>query len=861
MKRNNIDPNTLLDRAVEAIRDEAVDQSVVDAAAARVRESLSTRASAEPVAAAASVTHIRGCDDVQALIPSYLAGGVADARKLLFEDHMRECVPCRKALKAARTGESPAARPAHVSKAAPRPRRTAPVRWAIAAGLVAAFAVLPVAKYLGPFGGSLATVVEAADGPVYEVEGVSTRQLAAGDTLAAGERLRTARDAGAVLRLDNGVRVELRERSELAIAESGSGATIRLDRGNVIVTAPASAGRIYVATPASLVTVEGSTVAVTSGTKGTRVSTVEGRAQVDSAGVYRLIGPGEQFASSPSIEPVSVARDVSWSRDASKYSEALAALRTEIDATALAGELRTSTRLLDLAPEGTVFYAAIPNISAGLAEASDLLQRRLSENPALAEWWQQEHSANHRAGLDLAVQTIRELGAFIGPEIAVAVSLDRSGGPGAPLVLAELKDAAGFRAALERHLGAVGEASKIQVVESVASAKTGAADGLTIVAGGDLLAISPSLDLLAGVTGGAHGFTSSPFYTRLADEYRDGVAFLLAADLERIVAAPGFKKDAKETDALDRLGVTGLRYFVVKQRMDGTTSNASATLTFDGQRRGIASWLAAPGPVGALQYISPDANVVAAFVVEQPAALVDDMLGFIGSDDPEGLAELRRFETENNVSFRDDVAASLGGEFAFAVDGPVLPTPSWKMVFEVNDATRLQTAFERFVDAANREAAAAGRPTLAISRAEDGGRTYFTLATPETSMEVVYTFTDGYMIAAPSRVLVDRAIRYRESGYTILTAPRFTAALPADGQTSFSALVYQDLTPLLEKVPGTGLPDTSMLPTLAYAYAREDRIEFGANGKGAPLGLSPATLLGVPGSGGLKDLMKQAVKG
>ena len=34
-----------------------------------------------------------------------------------------------------------------------------------------------------------------------------------------------------------------------------------------------------------------------------------------------------------------------------------------------------------------------------------------------------------------------------------------------------------------------------------------------------------------------------------------------------------------------------------------------------------------PEPMGSLEYISPDANVVAGFVVKDPAALVDDLLG------------------------------------------------------------------------------------------------------------------------------------------------------------------------------------------------------------------------------------------
>jgi hypothetical protein len=431
-------------------------------------------------------------------------------------------------------------------------------------------------------------------------------------------------------------------------------------------------------------------------------------------------------------------------------------------------------------------------------------------------------------------------------------------------VLAELKDATAFRAALERRIATLGGAP-VRIVDDLATAAADHPEELTVWVRGDLLAVSPSVDALRGIATAAsapdaNAFRATPFYARLADEYREGVALLLAADLERIFASTASKKERSNQEALSRLGLTDLRYFIVKQRMDGGASNASAVLTFDGQPHGIASWLAAPGPVGALEYISPDANVVAAFVVREPAALVDDLFGFMSSVDPQALESLRRFEGTNGVSLRDDVAASLGGEFAFAVDGPVLPTPSWKVVLEVNDPSRLQTAFERTIDAANRELAAGGKPGMALTRAEADGRTYFTLTSASSQTEMHYTFTDGYLIAAPSQALVDRAIRYRESGYTILHAPRFTAALPQDGQANFSAVVYHDLAPLLAQVPGN-VPAANMLPTLAYAYARDDRIEFGASGDGAPFGFSPATLLGVPGSTGLQGLLEHALHG
>jgi hypothetical protein len=872
MNKDHTNLDSLVDAAAEAMRNEQVDRSVVDAAAARVAARLA--GSAASAAPARPSARIEGCADFQSHIDSYVAGTVTDARRLLLEDHTRECLVCRKALKAARTGATVEATRPMTSKAAPRLRRTVPVRWAIAAGLVAAFGVLPATRLL-PFG-SFEAVVEAADGPVYEVDRTSTRELAVGTRVEAGERIRTAREAGAVIRLEDDTRVELRERSELVLSRSANATTIRLDRGDIIVEA--AGDKVYVATPTCLVDATSATVAVTSGTKGSRVSTVRGAVHVDSAGQAAEVRAGEQFASSPSIEPVPVAREVAWSRDADKHATALAelaALRRDVDATLLRSESRTSTRLLDVAPAGTVFYVAMPNLSDELADANRLMKERIAQNPALAEWWQQEGASENREDVDRAIETVRELGAFLGPELVVAVSRDASGAPGAPVVLAEVADAAGFRASLERHAAAIPQVEgkpALRIVDTAAGVDN--AETLSVLVRGDVVAVSPSGDALRGVEAAAaapeaNAFRATPFHGRIAAEYAAGVSFLVAADLRSVAS-----EAVSEEKGLERLGVTDLQYFIVRQSMDGERSNARAVLTFDEQRRGIASWLAAPGPMGALRYISPDANVVAAFVVEEPAALVDDIFAFVGTSDPEALAGLRKFEAENGMNIRDDFAAPLGGEFAFALDGPVLPTPSWKMVFEVNDPARLQASLERAIDAVNRHLAAEGKPGVSLTRADSDDRAFYTIASSTGAGEVHYTFADGYLIAGPSKALLDRALSYRESDYTILSSQRFRAALPEDGQANFSALVYQDLGRLVAAAAQT-LPTeqadaetrkaigdlaANSLPSLAYAYAYDDRIEFATGGGDGTFGFSPSMLLGVPG-GGIGGLLDKVVNG
>src|SRR5258706_3641946 len=80
------------------------------------------------------------------------------------------------------------------------------------------------------------------------------------------------------------------------------------------------------------------------------------------------------------------------------------------------------------------------------------MQERISQNPALREWWGKEQSGNHGPNVEQVVGTIREFGDYLGDEIAVSVSMDEKGEPVSPLVLAELKNSDGFRQFLEQQM-------------------------------------------------------------------------------------------------------------------------------------------------------------------------------------------------------------------------------------------------------------------------------------------------------------------------------------------------------------------------------------------------------------------------
>ena len=893
MKRSSKELNDILDRATAGIRSERLDQSVVESAAERVRAKLSNeRATAS--APAAHVDHIRNCDDFQHLIPEYMSGALSPARSLLFEDHTHECIPCRKALKEARYGV--ASKPWQPAASKTSASRRTVVRWAIAATIIVGIGVVSLTSYDRFLRGADAfhMVVHAMDGQAYIVSDTKTEALKVGEEIKAGAKVRTAKDAGAVVRLPDGSLIEMRERSEFSVSDGSQGTTIHLDRGNIIVQAAKQqrSRHLYVQTDDCLVSVIGTVFSVNNGTKGSRVSVVQGEVHVEHGGKQDVLKPGDQVATNASIESVPVKDEIAWSRDAERYKTILAdaeALRKEIDERAPRPGVRYSTRLLDMISDDTVFYVAIPNLSETLAESNKIIQERLAQNPELSQWWDKEQASSRgNEEWDKVISKIAEFGAQLGDEIVVTAQLAKTGKgePDGPLVLTTVKDPAGFRNYVEGQLSTLSANSKkapgVRFVEDpmteMKAAAANTSTDLFVWINGDVLAASPKLEFLQRVeanvkTASAGQSVEGSFRSRIADVYREGAGFIIAADLQRFIAQSK-GSDAKANGALDRLGITNLKYFIAEMKEDQGKAFNRAVLSFSDTSHGIASWLAAPGPMGALEFISPDASVVAAFVVKEPVALVDDLLGTLNTVDPKFSEHLTQFQTETGLDIRKDFAAPLGGEFAFAIDGPVLPTPSWKMVFEVYDPAHLQQTFERVVDKMNELAAREGKKGFQWDRSDIGGLTYYTLKSLDFGLEVNYTYTNGYLVAGPSRALIDRAVKYHESGYTLLHSPRFVAALPEDKQANFSALIYQNLAPVLggiaKRVGGVteNLPEgqgaepqvTSRGPVLAYAYAQGDRISFALNGEDGPVGLKPSSLIGMPGSFGLRNIIEHSVR-
>jgi hypothetical protein len=432
-------------------------------------------------------------------------------------------------------------------------------------------------------------------------------------------------------------------------------------------------------------------------------------------------------------------------------------------------------------------------------------------------------------------------------------------------VIATLKNEASFRALVEKEMAGLTRQGEVpfrlvggpsDVPSDVRTDGSPAHPALYLMTMGDLMLAGTgrsALEALAGaVAAGQGGFAGTPLRAELAAAYRDGAVWLGGADVATLVART-VRTDASDArQAFALTGLAGAKYLVVEGDGEGEASTLHATLVFDGPRQGALAWLAEPSPMGALRFISPDATFAVAAVVKDPVEMLDESYALLG-ERAAGIKEsLDKLGAELGLDVRADLLAPLGGEFVFALDGPVLPTPAWKVAAEVYDPQRLQRTIELAVAKAAARATEQQRPVPVLTSAEEGGRTYYQVASQPPTMEIHYTFADGYMIAASQRTLLTQALANARAGITLAASPAFVSRLPRDGHANVSGLVWRDTGRLLSAFSSLPMPDETKAvlgaldggPMLDVAYGEADRITVAGARRSLTRMLLPALLGG-----------------
>ena len=802
--------NQDFDRLVNSIRDDAPDAETARAAADRVRERLGAGD--------------EFCVQFRADFESYRTGKLAEGRRMLVEDHLHSCVACRR--------EYSGAKNVLVIPARRRPVNRRLVWAAAAAVLIGALAIGGYAlspridRAMAP-SGARGTVASVA-GTLVLVSEAATMPLALGAEIAEGQEIRTGKGSRAVIRLRDGSLVEMAERSDLALSERWSGKTIRLARGSVLVQAAKQRrGRLEVATPDSLVSVKGTIFGVTWGLKGSRISVVQGDVKVDHGGLSKLLHRNDQLATDQSMALTTVATDISWSQNAAQYLAMLgdlAAIQAQIDQIPAPG-LRYSSQLLDRVPLASVVVTSIPNLSQTLAQATQIFDDRAAQSASFATWWNGTQGQAIRQALDHA----RAVSNYLGNEILLAAPLN-----GPPIVLAQVQ-----QAGLDAYLTQIGITGPR------------AFDGNLVVLGATT--VPPSGQ-----------FPASPLGAQMLASYQNGAGILLAANMEQIVAnnvPTAVVSNPAAPNPAAIVGFDNLRFVVAESKTVAASPLNTASFTFSSARHGLASWLAAPGPMGSLDFVSPQASFATAFVTRDPRQLLSELLTAAG---PQAAAALSAIQLAAGFSPLDDVAGSLGGEATIAVDGPLLPIPSWKVAVEVDNPSRLEWAVEQAVASIQSSAPQSG---ITLTNETANGLTFYTLTLAKITVQ--YVFVDGYLLLAPDRGLLTSAIGGRTSGQTLPASATFRAQLPLDTNTNFSAIAYYNLGsavgPMVDQLNSSGLLTADQqkqissltanrAPTLVYAYGSTDQILVGSRNSIPGMSLDALSSLGLGSS--LGPLMK-----
>ena len=810
-----------LEQALREIRAQAPTVAETEQAAARVRQRLFPPAQA----VATSSTAIRDCAGFVDLMPAALAGSLDPSRQLLLDVHVRECVECRRAFNRLRQrADRVVVMPAPI-----RPRVNYQV-WAIAASVVF---VAGAAGYWGYYefpalrGGPRATV-EQIDGALYRVSGSSLVLIAQGAELNENDAVRTAKNSTAILRLNDGSKVEMNQRAQVYVTRSWTGSTVHLALGNIIVAAAKQRqGELHVATADCNVSVKGTIFSVDAGTKGSRVAVVEGTVWVDHGSQHDVLHKGDQTSTAPDLTPEPIAGQFTWSRNSSEYLTLLGdmtSMNHQIQAIP-APDLRYQSSLLSHLPANTVAVAAIPNIGGTIDRANTIFRQKLAEKGELAAWWN-HLSLAQRTNIEKTMQQLTTATQYLGNEIVVyATNFDSI-----PTVVAE-ETKPGLEAYLKSQLPP----------DALAHMRFD----------NNLFVFFP--DKQAPVSG---GFIGTPLYQKLAPEYQEGAGWLFAADLASCAATM-----AAST------GLQDARFFLATSKAPKGTgatlgdSENRASVIFAKDRTGIASWLSNPGPMGTLTFISPDAGFVVSTILRSPSLIVDDIVKGISQIGGQPLTV-------------PDLASAFAGEVTVALDGPMLPVPAVKIVAEVYDPNRIQTAMTKLASDFN--AAPINRERtgeLHLTQTDTDGQPYYTLKFDKLPWEADWTFFDGYWVAATSRELVSRSIQNRQTGYTLQKSAAFQSKLLHDGNTNFSALVYhnmgQTLTPLVGMLQGLNLSPGQQKSLdalkqgdpggLVAFWAAPDRIDMAT--KGTIFGMDVTSLLAMQSSGPINMLRSMLPQG
>jgi type II secretory pathway pseudopilin PulG len=529
----------------------------------------------------------------------------------------------------------------------------------------------------------------------------------------------------------------------------------------------------------------------------------------------------------------------------SEFGELLQRLQHDVQFPAPRGQ----SRLLPLVPESTIFYSAFPNYGDAAHQALKVFHQELERNAALRAWWQSGEMATSGPKIEESIEKFYQLSQYLGDEIVVSSTNDVRNDPRL-LVLAEVRKP-GLKDFLPQQVKDLAGKSNPKVrifdlAELAATKDNHAREELAVLVRPDFVAVASDLDSLRKFNARVeakfetknHEFASAPFGQRVLQAYAGGATILAGIDLHKILAESHAGTDQNRT-SLQQSGFADAEYLLWEHKTIDNRATSQVELSFTGPRHGIASWLSRPGPMGSLDFVSPQSIMATTILLKSPAQIFDDLKELSTATNPKAFANLSQMEALLRFSLRDDLLALLSGEITFELDSVGKSDAAWKAMLQASDPVRLQATLSKLMSTA----------PVSPQQFEKDGVTYHTLRFPSAkkTTEIGYAFVDGYLIVASSPEGVTEAIRAHRTGTSLANSKKFLESLPPGNGPEASALVYEDPTAMAAlslHVPDMVYPiskSTEKAPTVMFAYADDRAIREVSLSKGVDAG---AVLIG-----------------
>ncbi|HET9409247.1 MAG TPA: hypothetical protein VFO39_18545 [Candidatus Sulfotelmatobacter sp.] len=450
---------------------------------------------------------------------------------------------------------------------------------------------------------------------------------------------------------------------------------------------------------------------------------------------------------------------------------------------------RNQSRLLPLLPQSTVFYAAFPNYGEATHQFLTTFQDELKENAELRNWWEHGEMGTQGPKIVDSLERLYQLSRYLGDEVIVSAADVGKKDP-ALLVLAEVHEP-GLKEFLQQGLQQLAGKSKpaarvFDAAELANARELPGSNQFVVLVLPDLVAAASNVSTLrafkAHLESRGQGLLSTGFGQRLTKSYEGGVVTLAGADVQAILRLMSHTEQGHEL--FQATGFSDMKYLVWEHKALGGESVSQVELSFAGPRRGIASWLAAPGPMRSLEFVSPNAVIAGTMLLKDPAMILDDIQDIAIAANPNARTSLAQTEQSLHVSLREDLFRRLGGEVTLELDSFKEPDPAWKVILKTSDPSRVLATLRTLLLASH----------IPMSETEEDGVTYHTIQLPsaQKAREISYAVMDGYLIVAPTRTGIADAVHAHRSGDSLVASTKFQNSLPHGDLAQTSAIFYED---------------------------------------------------------------------